>query len=425
MCSFPETPAAKIFLTGGQTVLQQSKTTQLEGVPLPEYRRSMTSEIITVFKRRHEFTTSVSKMAKMFPEGEDVHPILIHFFGLGPAVPSGILLDRKVLVGYPGHIYEYEIKKDSWIRVKKVVNIQNTMQHLTNECVLDDVYMPCISYSYPDSFPHFQRNQTHIKWLHFKRTVSNTTSIANASTRSTLKDKLKSYLLSPGHRQPGQHCLYEEISCPNPLPLNIKAPTITNVGTNKVILVGGFTVTGLDASNRVFQGEFTENKKDVTWKELAPMEKKRCLHIAFKLRNNIYVAGGLVSADWQRQCSDAGQWHCSCEQYNLEENKWSISRYRLPFPLVNASVSVSADKTFAVITGGLSKNKCIRRYTRIVYKERVIAEADERIGKTIIFTEDKGFQLIDNSFEDDVGGLREFIAGSKLGRMGHVSVTVE
>ena len=104
----------------------------------------------------------------------------------------------------------------------------------------------------------------------------------------------------------------------------------------------------------------------------------------------------------------------------MTENKWSICRHRLPYPLVKAAVSVSADESFAVITGGLSLKKHYK------HKGRISFEATERAGKTIIFTEDKGFQLIDNYFQVDVANLGDTIVGpSQLGRAGHVSITVE
>ena len=45
----------------------------------------------------------------------------------------------------------------------------------------------------------------------------------------------------------------------------------------------------------------------------------------------------------------------SCEKYNFKENRWSSCEHSLPYPLADASVTVSLDETFAIITGGNNK----------------------------------------------------------------------
>ena len=59
-----------------------------------------------------------------------------------------------------------------------------------------------------------------------------------------------------------------------------------------------------------FLGEITKDKMDVTWKKLNPMRKRRAGHIAFKMNNSLYVAGGRNTTDKFLSC---------CERYVIKE----------------------------------------------------------------------------------------------------------
>ena len=156
------------------------------------------------------------------------------------------------------------------------------------------------------------------------------------------------------------------------------------------------------------------------------MDRTRYSHITFKLKDNVYVAGGVAHASTEIYCpSEAGSWRSSCEQYSLKENKWLNCRHRLPHPLVRASVSVSTDESFAVITGGLSAKEYYDR------KKPGSVEVEERAGDILIFTEDKGFKFLYNWVEDyDVHSgicLNLMSPGFQYahGRADHVSITIE
>ena len=156
--------------------------------------------------------------------------------------------------------------------------------------------------------------------------------------------------------------------------------TITNIEKNKVMVVASF-VNGnncLSLSNRVFHGEFTDNEKRVTWKEVECMENARFGHIAFKMKGNVYVAGG-NGADLKLLSS--------CERYDIKENKWFNSEHSLPYPISGASVSVSADERFSVITGGASQRSGGEQ-------ENVSFSSEDGI---LFFTEKNGFYSLSNS----------------------------
>ena len=104
---------------------------------------------------------------------------------------------------------------------------------------------------------------------------------------------------------------------PTKLPLIVSHHTLTNIGYDKVMLVGGevdiIRRRRSCSSNRVFQGKLTPNKKDVKWIEVGCLSEARGLHISFKLNDSVYVAGG-VNEEEQEILS-------SCERYDLTQNK--------------------------------------------------------------------------------------------------------
>lgn len=152
-------------------------------------------------------------------------------------------------------------------------------------------------------------------------------------------------------------------------------PTIINIDNNSVMIVGSVISDGrtsaVDCSTRVFRGEVTDDKRDVKWAELKPMQKRRAYPIVFKIRDNVYVAGG---------CSPEGHEvsHC-CERYDLNKKEWFKSRYFLPYSLWRASVVVNVDEKFALITGGWSEHS-----------------KHSQLG-IIVFTEENGFKRLKNS----------------------------
>ena len=114
------------------------------------------------------------------------------------------------------------------------------------------------------------------------------------------------------------------------------------------------------------------------------MNTPRLEHIAFKMGDYIYVAGGVGAGDTT---------YASCERYSITNNHWDITSYSLPYPLNGASVVVGKDENFALVIGGRINNKVVSN-------------------KVIVFTEGKGF-LENNSFE------------LKTNRHGHISLITE
>ena len=121
--------------------------------------------------------------------------------------------------------------------------------------------------------------------------------------------------------------------------------SLTSISNDKVLLIGG---------NFMFLGQLTWDKLNLRWKRLENVSSKpgysRSYHISFKMKDHVYVAGGLLTSKIEESRKST-----SCEKYNFKQNKWSSCEYSLPYPLIDASVVVSSDESFAVITGGIPK----------------------------------------------------------------------
>ena len=180
-----------------------------------------------------------------------------------------------------------------------------------------------------------------------------------------------------------------QIFCATPIPFNLYDCSVSSAGENKVMVIGG-TISGEAKS---FIGELNKNERDFKWKEVkSSMKMTRVAPVIFQLDNDVYVAGGEgYSAD------PSSQSHCIkvctklnyCERYDLKDNCWHLMdpKYNLPYPLSHASVVVSEDETFAVITGGLKGN------TGNKFEWTKIGTPSDEI---IVFTKDSGFKVFHN-----------------------------
>ena len=130
----------------------------------------------------------------------------------------------------------------------------------------------------------------------------------------------------------------------------------------------------------LFIGELTDNKSNVTWVQQESLNKAREYHITFKMKTSVFVAGG-VDKDYKPLSS--------CERFSLNKSKWFPNQHQLPFPLVNATVIVSTDETFAVITGGWKdiSNDYHGGPNRALSNE------------TLVFTMERGFKVLSQKVE--------------------------
>ena len=296
--------------------------------------RSPTSEKLLIFKRCQKFFSTFSKLAEKCP------------LNGGSSYFSGMLGGKRVVGNELGWLFEYMTEKDQWIEIKS--NYQVTRNRWKG-CAINNTMYLLLGNSLDDRVELLQ--------IKFPSTIKTHCTIAtpDEKQKSDTPDEAK-YLCNR---------FAEQTFCTTPFPLQyVESHTITAIDCNTVMFVGGL-VSSIDhrVSNLVYQGDFREETNDIVWKELPPLKRARMEHFTFKLKNNVYVMGGL---------DEDLQYIACCERFSLKECKWFDCEFSLPYDLWDTSVVVSADETFAVITGGSS-------------------------GKgngVIIFTEQNGFELM-------------------------------
>lgn len=348
------------------------------------------SEIITVFKRNNEVSSTHSKIAASFPKAPlkstgvpgKVQYTVDHFYNR-----YGGMLEGKVFVGYFEYysmgIYEYNISEDNWecVRGKESNKYSRYIRTGTMGCAVDDVYVLCSSFlrCIDDDGNSVVEVDNSVELLQFKNNVTNDATTANPPSASSINDKLGLGVSLPNLKQNLYTPMcFEQCICPTRQPTenSIFSHTLTRIGDNKVMLMGG-KYRGT-SSHSVFLGEITANKGNVTWKEMEPIKKARFSHMAFKMKESLYVVGGIATCNCNHWCNCSRATLSCCERYDLIEDKWYNYHHSLSYALESASAVVSLDETFAVITGGRDRD----------YKES---------SNVIIFTTERGFQELNNS----------------------------
>ena len=101
--------------------------------------------------------------------------------------------------------------------------------------------------------------------------------------------------------------------------------------------------------------------------------RQRYDYVIFKMQQYIFVTGGFNANS---------QSLTSCVYFDLVLKNWFTFNHSLPYALANASVVVSKDETFAIITGG-----------------RVNPDSPEEkySDDVILFTQDSGFHVLEIS----------------------------
>ena len=341
---------------------------------------------------------------------------------------GGMLMNGKILIGAGRNVYEYILSEDKWIHAQYIEHSRDRAEG----CAVNNNYLLCggnlrtrvellrfkqeVSISYNDD--RTEEDTSSLENTAQNPATSNTTTNVDNNFFHTLLgciglgrrsvDTDNSHYLPSGrttsdckkNREEGQSphlndtdcqhfgskCKLPHIFCPTPLPLHLTGGhTVTNIKDNQVILIGGYC--GGSASSSVFIGELTDNESDVTWIEQESLNKARQYHMTFKMDGNVFVAGG-VDKDYKALYD--------CERFSINRNTWVRNQHHLPYPLVNATVIVSTDETFAVITGGWKdlSNDTFEGSARILSYE------------TLIFTIDGGFKRWRLPQDDQIPSLK-------------------
>ena len=192
--------------------------------------------------------------------------------------------------------------------------------------------------------------------------------------------------------------------CSTPLPLAVSGGhSLTKISMCQVMLIGGYS--GGKVSDKVFIGTSSVPKLedanmvsevDVTWVQGESLKRSRQHHITFKMRDSVFVAGGVGKALEPLS---------SCERISIrndtKNNSWfEMDRYKLPFPLVNANVIVSSDETFSLVLGGWTASEVEEDYQIHVQRIRLqqmsgvpAKKFKRRLSeKILIFTIESGFE---------------------------------
>ena len=289
----------------------------------------------------------------------------VHYHGVERVLFGGLCRERP-LVGHEEGVLELLVKDNNWIPVFHENFIDHKKEQIRKYCVTNDAVVICGGEQYDN-----MKNRR-VELLKF----------VNASDQQLTK-----------------------IQCSTQLPIDVKAyHVLTNLGNNKILLIGGSC--DIDQSGKkevycpvncddnycafrhhrcsgtlVFEGRIDNTKDDVIWRKTRPLNIFRISPIVFKMKNNVYVAGGK---------SNEGHILDSCERYNLTNKNWSLSEHYLPFPLnvEHASVVTSKDESEAMIFN------CITDFS--IYSSRRIDFSTSLTERTVIltFNDMNGFRKI-------------------------------
>ena len=383
-------------------------------------------EQLLVFQRiRQNKFSVVSKLSKLCPLSYE------------PLVFGGVLGGR-ILVGCKtdNKMYQYKPDDDEWKAVpvdedNKLIqnyNKQSRRENINGCAVNDNLYL---FYEYSPRYD--------VELLQFKNSDTDLIFKVNKSSSSEFSKGIESSCSSIENMAKIDNQLTDDetMDCTemSNLPIlernvvnfkinfpHISRPSIINIGNNQVLLLGGEYIHEEDGyldsrpSELVYIWELTNEGKSVRIKKIENMKKSRQNAIVFKIKNNVYVTGGiggdmgrthLHGAVGYRVHGTSGnhlydQRILSCtERFDLTENKWYPCEYSLPKPLHSASVAVSANESFALITGGVSS---YQKMTAVPQNENQSTSSPSSLHKQLItecdriiaFDEDNGFQLLES-----------------------------
>ena len=301
----------KVFITGGGDVDTKKAVD--------------TSEFLILFQREERITSMFSKLLPGYP---------------GSRLPKtdgfGGICDNRILVGYGRNIFEYKIKEKLW--TNHFVNLHCKMDvdlgigldsHLEGCSINDNRLLLCWETQVQFLQCNKMRDDSSYELSKLKPT---------SSIHPGQRVRQKSALALSSNSQNS----LTSVVCLTRLPVTANGDTITSIGQNKVMFIGSYWV---------FEGEVTEAGNDVTWKTLEyPKVPRRC-HMAFKLKDSVYIAGGYEQHDQEFEELS------SCERYDIKTETWMECPHLLPYPLVCGSVVVNQEETLGVIIGGFYRHE--------------------------------------------------------------------
>ena len=133
------------------------------------------------------------------------------------------------------------------------------------------------------------------------------------------------------------------------------------------------------------------NNRKVTWEEIGGENwKVRICPISFKLKDNVFICGGVRSTRYLRRGIHKKSLLMCCDMFNLKNNTYNKCPFRLPYPLYRNGITFVATDTkenFAIIVG---RNDKIDKGGIIIFTEKegfreISGNSDAEFRKRILF----------------------------------------
>lgn len=260
-----------------------------------------TSEIVTVYHK--DMKVGNHDLVSQIPENVYATSVF------------GGIINNRIVIGDESDAFLYNLGNNEWSRAQ-YDGMVTGVKYNSRGCFIEDRFLVCGG-----------RHGDKVELLEFQD-ARGENSISFISNNKAGNDD--------------EYAMLSSSVCATRFPLSIKwGHTVTNIQRSSVIVTGGY-VDG-KKSKKAILGNISQDKADVDWKLIRPMNKGRAGHVAFFLKNNLFVAGGLNEE--RKNLS-------SCERYDIEESIWYEVPHELPYPQTDASSATSKDGSFAIITGG-------------------------------------------------------------------------
>ena len=313
--------------------------------------RSLSAEILYVILRDKKVSRVFSKPVEMCPaQGNKVF---------------GGSYNGRCIVGVGKGVYEFREADRHWKKIKST----NKPREYSSSCCIDQKCLVVVG-----GWDGSGKSSAEIFHLPDEFSQSNSKFYGSSFVPSFLG------AISMSTKQRGQgRCKWTKCTSKAPVSLEDGTPaqvwghTITHIGNNKLLLVGGRAISQRpyrrQTTRCVLEGEITEDLTDIKWRRLQSISMARFGHFAFKLNKFIYIGGGAEYGAEDILC---------CEKYDIEAEAWSVCQYSLPYHLYKASAVVDVSESFALIIGGLKRSS-------------------EASNEVLLFTEEGGFEVLENS----------------------------
>ena len=322
------------------------------------------SEALRICKyKRKDLTFGMKTIAKKALESPKKG--LVSEFLFGGSIAGNLLLATS------GGIFKYEVGLNEW---NQVTSFESDLNGYVNGCVFRNSLLVVSS---NDSLsPHVSFLKPYDQQLRLKPPI------VDKGIRKCLQGT--SLFI-----EPNEFC--HQIFCHTPIPTTLCFCSVTGMDDNRILVVGGHPHSN---DMKAFIGELNSRQNDLIWTDVNNyIAKPRVSPMIFKMGDNIYIAGGEAYISPNDTLASRCTKLRTCISFNLKEKSWELCAYTLPYPLSHASVFVSPDETFAMITGGL-RGESFQQVLQEPFRWERLGKPSKEI---ILFTKEKGFSIFEEA----------------------------